>query len=202
MREIPVFPFFCGALLGRQLILLLARLRVRIRIPLLRFGGNLKLRSFRVGNGELGFGRMRRLGRRFRRRDWFRTTCTGRGSGGEGRWFRRAAPAAAFPSPSADGPRPSAPSTEARRSTSIRSGWPEEYSAWNITFQDWQIMRRRMIGSCAENCARRQSMVSTPFSSSSVRPSRMLLRSVSMRRKNARRMRYPKRVNATSATGR
>ena len=25
----------------------------------------------------------------------------------------------------------------------MRSGWPEEYSAWNITFQDWQIMRRR-----------------------------------------------------------
>ena len=33
----------------------------------------------------------------------------------------------------------------------MRSGDPEEYSAWNITFQDWQIMRRRMIGSCAEN---------------------------------------------------
>ena len=25
----------------------------------------------------------------------------------------------------------------------MRKGWPEEYSAWNITFQDWQIMRRR-----------------------------------------------------------
>ena len=67
----------------------------------------------------------------------------------------------------------------------MRNGWPEEYSAWNITFHDWQIMRRRMTGSWAENCARRQSMVSTPFSSSSVRPSRMLLRSASMRRKNA-----------------
>src|SRR5512143_1063554 len=32
----------------------------------------------------------------------------------------------------------SASSTAARRSTSIRSGCPEEYSAWNITFHDWQ----------------------------------------------------------------
>src|SRR5208282_5061886 len=45
----------------------------------------------------------------------------------------------------------SASSTAARRSTSMRSGWPEEYSAWNITFQDWQIMRRRTTGSSAEN---------------------------------------------------
>ncbi len=79
---------------------------------------------------------------------------------------------------------------------------PEEYSAWNITFHDWQIMRRRTIGSCAENWARRQSMVSTPLSSSSVSPSRMVLRSPSIRRKNARRMRYPKRVKAARATGR
>jgi hypothetical protein len=56
-------------------------------------------------------------------------------------------------------PRPRAYSTEARRSTSMRNGCPEEYSAWNITFHDWQIMRSRIIGSCAENCARRQSMV-------------------------------------------
>ena len=67
-------------------------------------------------------------------------------------------------------PRPRAWSTEARRSTSMRNGCPEEYSAWNITFHDWQITRRRMIGSCAENWARRQSMVSTPLSSSSVKP--------------------------------
>ena len=52
-----------------------------------------------------------------------------------------------LPSGSAALPRPSACSTEARKSTSIRSGDPEEYSAWNITFQDWQIMRSRMIGS-------------------------------------------------------
>src|SRR5580704_11524130 len=104
--------------------------------------------------------------------------------------------------PLAADPRPRAPSTEARRSTSMRNGCPEEYSAWNMTFHDWQIMRRRIIGSCWENWARRQSMVSTPFSSSSVRPSRMLLRSASMRRKKARRIRYPNRVKATSATGR
>jgi hypothetical protein len=47
----------------------------------------------------------------------------------------------------------------ARKSTSILKGCPDEYSAWNITFHDWQIMRRRMIGSSAENCARRQSIV-------------------------------------------
>jgi hypothetical protein len=53
----------------------------------------------------------------------------------------------ALPSASAALPRPSACSTEARKSTSMRSGDPEEYSAWNITFQDWQIIRSRMIGS-------------------------------------------------------
>src|SRR5579864_7830038 len=95
----------------------------------------------------------------------------------------------AFPEVSAALPRPSACSTEAFKSTSMRNGDPEEYSAWNITFQDWQIMRSRKIGSCAENWARRQSIVCTPLSSSSVRPSRMILRSPSMRRKNTRRMR-------------
>src|SRR6516164_5510201 len=82
--------------------------------------------------------------------------------------------------PSAALPRPSACSTEARRSTNIRNGDPEEYSAWNITFHDWQIIRRRMIGSCAENCARRQSIVVTPLSSSSVKPSRIRFRSPSI----------------------
>ena len=79
------------------------------------------------------------------------------------------AAARGFPLASASGlPRPRAYSTEARRSTSMRNGWPDEYSAWNITFHDWQITRRRTIGSCAENWARRQSMVSIPLSSSSV----------------------------------
>src|SRR5207247_1885986 len=32
--------------------------------------------------------------------------------------------------------RPRASSTAARKSTSILKGWPEEYSAWNITFHD------------------------------------------------------------------
>ena len=36
-----------------------------------------------------------------------------------------------------------AESTTLRKSTSIRSGLPAEYSAWNSTFQDWQIMRSR-----------------------------------------------------------
>src|SRR4029077_3486452 len=67
-----------------------------------------------------------------------------------------AGPGFAFPSASGLA-RPSACSTEARKSTSMRNGDPEEYSAWNITFHDWQIMRSRMIGSWAENCARRQS---------------------------------------------
>ena len=47
--------------------------------------------------------------------------------------------------------RDKAASTTLRRSTSMRNGLPEEYSAWNITFQDWQIMRRRATGSSAEN---------------------------------------------------
>lgn len=41
-----------------------------------------------------------------------------------------------FPAPSAALPRPSACSTDAFKSTSMRNGDPEEYSAWNITFQD------------------------------------------------------------------
>jgi hypothetical protein len=60
-------------------------------------------------------------------------------------------PLSAFPLSSVPLPRPSAASTEARRSTSMRNGCPDEYSAWNITFHDWQIMRSRTIGSCAEN---------------------------------------------------
>src|SRR6202046_824270 len=83
------------------------------------------------------------------------------------------APAAGFDTGSGALPRPNALSTEARRSTSMRNGCPEEYSAWNITFHDWQIMRSRTIGSCAENWALRQSIVSTPFSSSSISPSKM-----------------------------
>ena len=58
-----------------------------------------------------------------------------------------AEPGFAFASASEVLPRPNACSTEARKSTSMRSGDPEEYSAWNITFHDWQIMRSRMIGS-------------------------------------------------------
>src|SRR5262249_53425238 len=42
-------------------------------------------------------------------------------------------------------------STALRRSTSILSGWPDEYSAWNITFQDWQIMRKRATCSSPAN---------------------------------------------------
>src|SRR5215469_2058576 len=103
---------------------------------------------------------------------------------------------------SADLPRPNACSTDARKSTSMRSGDPDEYSAWNITFHDWQIMRSRTIGSCAENCARRQSSVVMPRSSNSVKPSRIKFRSPSISRKKARRIRYPNRVNAASATGR
>src|SRR5208282_4575815 len=95
----------------------------------------------------------------------------------------------------------SASSTAARRSTSMRKGWPEEYSAWNITFQDWQIMRRRTIGSSAENWARRQSTVGTPRRSSSRRPSWMAFRSSCMRRKNIRRIMKLNRTKATMAAG-
>jgi len=57
------------------------------------------------------------------------------------------------------------------------TGCPDEYSAWNMTFQEWQIMRKRAIGSSAENWARRQSSVSTLRFSSSRKPSRIALRS-------------------------
>src|SRR5260370_32391337 len=65
---------------------------------------------------------------------------------------------AGFALPSASGafPRPRAYSTEARRSTSMRNGCPDEYSAWNITFHDLQIIRRLSIGSCSEKSARPQ----------------------------------------------
>jgi hypothetical protein len=57
------------------------------------------------------------------------------------------------------GVRANASSMTVRKSVSIFRGCPVEYSAWNITFQEWQIMRRRLVGSWWEKWARRQSSV-------------------------------------------
>src|SRR5207245_9209951 len=47
--------------------------------------------------------------------------------------------------------RANAASITMRRSTSMRRGCPEEYSARYMTFHEWQIMRSRATGSSAEN---------------------------------------------------
>src|ERR1051326_4864587 len=72
---------------------------------------------------------------------------------------------------------PKAASTMVRRSASTRMGCPEEYSAWNMTFQDWQIMRTWPMDSDAENWAAVPSMVTMPRDSSSRNPSRIALMS-------------------------
>src|SRR5581483_2073074 len=94
-----------------------------------------------------------------------------------------------------------AESTTLRRSTSIRSGCSDEYSAWNMTFEDWQIIRKRTVGSSAPNCARRQSRLLTPNDSNSRKPSAIAFRSWCMSRKNTRLMRKLNRVKAIIAAG-
>src|SRR5438093_7171117 len=93
-----------------------------------------------------------------------------------------------------------ADSTAVRRSTRIQSGWPAEYSAWNMTFHERHIIRNLPMGSSAANCALRQSSVVTPCASRSRNPSRIVLMSWCIRRKNARRTRNPKRAKATRAS--
>ena len=63
-------------------------------------------------------------------------------------WLEAAEPTAPAEAAAAFWPdRATTSSTTVRKSASIFSGWPEEYSAWNITFQEWQIMRSLSVGS-------------------------------------------------------